>query len=284
MDPPKENDGADAPWEHGDESDLDESARASQLEENLEAGQLAARDRLGVDRDETEESSDVERLLEQTDSQLADTEASRRRSAIAHLKAAVAATKADRLLKRVTARERSESEEQAQYRDDLAQVVRPRRPAEAGEHQSERPAPLDENKAPLMLISELRVDEETGAETADSFMPVRPRRVSADADESGEGAGSFAEFAKEMGATELPDLLEAAAAYAAFVENRPHFSRPQLMKRVAKYDRSADFSREDGLRSFGQLLRQGKIQKLKRGQFTVAETTRFNPDSRIAGE
>jgi hypothetical protein len=81
----------------------------------------------------------------------------------------------------------------------------------------------------------------------------------------------------------LPDLLEAAAAYAAFVENRPHFSRPQLMKRVAKYD-GGEFTREAGLRSFGQLLRQGKIRKLKRGQFTVADTTRFNPEARIAGE
>lgn len=278
----QDEDEADQVWSEADDA-LEEAEREAQLEENLHAGQIAARDRLGVDRDETEQSGDVERLLEEADSQLADTEASRRRSAIAHLKAAVAATKADRLLKRVTAREKSESEEQAQYRDDLAQVVRPRRPAEAGEHQSERPAPLDQNKAPLMLISELRVDEETGVEMTDSVMPVRPRRVSADSDDV-EGAGSFAEFAQEMGATDLPDLLEAAAAYAAFVENRPHFSRPQLMKRVAKYDRSADFSREDGLRSFGQLLRQGKIQKLKRGQFTVSETTRFNPDSRIAGE
>ena len=141
-----------------------------------------------------------------------------------------------------------------------------------------------------MLVSELRVDED-GNTVATS--PIRPRRVShdeaadaaAEAESSSyEDGASFSEFAEKMGAKELPDLLEAAAAYAAFVENRPHFSRPQLMKRVARHDTSGEFTREAGLRSFGQLLRQGKIRKLKRGQFTVADTTRFNPDARIAGE
>ena len=87
-----------------------------------------------------------------------------------------------------------------------------------------------------------------------------------------------------MGATELPDVLEAAAAYSAFVEGQKHFSRPQLMKRVASFEMNEEFTREAGLRSFGQLLRQGKIQKLKRGQFTIREDTRFRPEARIAGE
>ena len=87
-----------------------------------------------------------------------------------------------------------------------------------------------------------------------------------------------------MGANELSDLLEAAAAYAAFVEGEPHFSRPQLMRRVAQSTLVNEFSREAGLRTFGQLLRQGRLQKLKRGQFTVSPESRFNPDSRIAGE
>ena len=86
-----------------------------------------------------------------------------------------------------------------------------------------------------------------------------------------------------MGATELPDLLEAAAAYSAFVEGRREFSRPQLMRRVASYEQET-FTREAGLRSFGQLLRQGKIQKLKRGQFTITDETRFTPEARVAGE
>jgi len=188
-----------------------------------------------------------------------------------------------------TLSEKTEEEEQTQYREDLAQVVRPRRPS-ANEATSARPEPMTEGKSPLMLVSELRVDAD-GNES--SVSPVRPKRVSMEESLDGEAeveaseyenGASFSEFAEKMGATELPDLLEAAAAYAAFVENRPHFSRPQLMKRVARHDPSGEFTREAGLRSFGQLLRQGKIRKLKRGQFTVADTTRFNPDARMAGE
>ena len=55
------------------------------------------------------------------------------------------------------------------------------------------------------------------------------------------------------------------------------------MRRVADVERET-FTREAGLRSFGQLLRQGKIQKPKRGQFTIPEDTRFNPEARMAGE
>ncbi|NRB01005.1 MAG: hypothetical protein HRU32_14530, partial [Rhodobacteraceae bacterium] len=160
----------------------------------------------------------------------------------------------------------------------------PKRPEVSAEH-SERPV-MEEPAAPLMLVSELRVDGDEADEGA-PVEAVRPRRISADnADISAaaESADNFADFAAKMDAHELPDLLEAAAAYSAFVEGNPHFSRPQLMKRVAKFDTQAEFTREAGLRSFGQLLRQGKIQKLKRGQFTIAETSRFNPDARIAGE
>ncbi len=278
-----------------DDDDVDDEAVAERddvdldspddHEDALAAGAMAARERLADLTEDEEETTDVDRLMEKTNNQMEESEGSRRRSAIAHLKAAVAATKADRLLKRVTAREKDDEEEQTQYRDDLAQVVRPKRP-DAHEASSERPTPMGEAASPLMLVSELRVDED-GEETSAS--PIRPRRVSAEealeAENSGyEDGASFADFAEKMGAKELPDLLEAAAAYAAFVENQPHFSRPQLMKRVARHDQSGEFSREAGLRSFGQLLRQGKIRKLKRGQFTVADTTRFNPDARIAGE
>ena len=44
-----------------------------------------------------------------------------------------------------------------------------------------------------------------------------------------------------------------------------------------------EFSREDGLRSFGQLLRAGKIEKIKGGRFTVSEDIGYHPDHRAAG-
>jgi hypothetical protein len=277
-------------WDWDDEDEDEDEDEAFDADAATEAGAMAARERLGPLSEPEGDAADVDRLLEKTNTQMAETEGTRRRSAIAHLKAAVAATKADRLLKRVSWREKTDAEVQTQYRDDLAQVVRPRRPSEAAaEAPRERPKPIGEGKSPLMLVSELRVD----GETSRVLTPIRPRRIQTDeegeaaADMDGssyEDAARFAEFAEKMGAKDLTDLLEAAAAYAAFVENRPHFSRPQLMKRVARYEAGGDFTREAGLRSFGQLLRQGKIRKLKRGQFAVADTTRFNPEARIAGE
>ncbi len=56
------------------------------------------------------------------------------------------------------------------------------------------------------------------------------------------------------------------------------------MKTVATLKEQQEFTREEGLRSFGILLRRGKIKKIKRGQFQIADKTRFNPETRIAGE
>jgi hypothetical protein len=81
----------------------------------------AARSQLGGDG----EAED--RILRETNTMMTDRETSRRRSAMAHLKAAAAATKADRVLQHVASRDAAgDPEEQSPYRDDLAKVVRPR--------------------------------------------------------------------------------------------------------------------------------------------------------------
>ena len=111
-----------------------------------------------------------------------------------------------------------------------------------------------------------------------------PEQAADHADEplSPDEAKSFAEFAERLGATDLGELLEAAAAYTATVEGQPHFSRPQILRKVANFGDDEDFSREDSLRSFGMLLRQGKIQKISRGQFTITESSRFMSEARRA--
>ena len=136
----------------------------------------------------------------------------------------------------------------------------------------ERPRP-----APLKLVASQRVDE-TSQDAADDapIAPVSPRRVATTPAALTTDAGNFAEFAEEMGATELPDLLEAAAAYIAYVEGGEDFSRPQIIKKVQATTDQA-FSREDGLRSFGTLLRQGRINKARNGRFQVSDQTRFKP-------
>ena len=215
-------------------------------------------------------------LLKATDAQLNEPESSRRRNAIAQLKAAVAATEAARQLgDKATTSDEAESP----FRGDLAQAKlipsdntgRPTRPGR----------PNQPKAPPLKLVASQRID--TDETSAQSDGPVRPRRVSTTAsvavNES--DASNFAEFAAEMGATELPDLLEAAAAYTAFVEGNEDFSRPQIMSKV-QLTTDAQISREDGLRHFGKLLREGRISKVRGGRFQISEDTRFNPDARSA--
>lgn len=210
---------------------------------------------------------DSGRLMAETDEKLAEDDGIRRRRVISQMRAAVAATKAERSFAgEPPSREDREAAEQSNYRQDLSEVVISR---EQDEEDLAAMAHID-RPAPLVLVSSQRVDE---------------IKATAAPEETGiEPATGFAEFAEQAGAKELPDLLEAAAAYVAFVKGQPHFSRPEIMKRVARFDPDMNLSREAGLRSFGQLLRQGKIQKLQRGQFTIPEDTRFNPAHRIAGE
>ncbi|MEN9010712.1 MAG: hypothetical protein ABF241_01390 [Yoonia sp.] len=112
---------------------------------------------------------------------------------------------------------------------------------------------------------------------AKSDTVVAPRRVETSVENvSPAEASNFAEFAESMGASALPDLLEAAAAYTAFVEGSEDFSRPQIMKKV-QLTSDVEFSREDGLRSFGKLLREGRISKVRNGRFIVSDETRFRP-------
>ena len=289
-----------------------------ELDENI--GKTVRSDRVNRSMDENpaENEEAVERLMEETNAKLETSESKGRRSAISHLRAAVAATIADRKFG-FGGRKEKQEEEIETYRSDLADVVTPSRPATAAEKHSERPAPL-------VLVSEQRIDESdedaapetpAAAEQPETPVVVRPRRISkeeiaarrkaaeeaghkrseepfdaglhdnagdTDADEILASSTSFADFAEKMGATELPDLLEAAAAYTAYIEGQPHFARPQLLRRVADFTGKKEFNREEGLRSFGQLLRQGKIVKVKRGQFEISESTRFKPEARFAGE
>ncbi len=219
---------------------------------------------------------DFSRLMEESNHQMEEPEAATRRDAFAHLRAAVAAKKADEAAGDTPLEEETDEA----YRDDLANVVRPRRPVtDTDRRRTERPA--DARPAPLKLVAEQRIDVDPSRSTA----PVRPRRVSAMASAPTaipEDAMSFTDFAAEMGAVKLPDLLEAAAAYLSFVEGHEEFSRPQLMTKVRQVEQE-NFTREDSLRSFGKLLREGKIEKLKGGRFQASDQIGFKPDARAAG-
>jgi hypothetical protein len=90
----------------------------------------------------------------------------------------------------------------------------------------------------------------------------------------------FSEFAQQVGVGEMQDLLEAAAAYTACIEKQPHFTRPHLMRHVAAATGTSDANREDSMRSFGLLLRHGKIEKVDGGLFAVTESCNYLAQAR----
>ena len=284
--------------EEAPEVDEDESGplrltEADQVEDEAEVAAPEATDRAEPEADNVEDEqsargisklqraerqADLARIFDEADTQLDAPESNKRRSAIQHLRAAVAATRAEKKAGATL----KEDVDDSPYRSDLASVVRPRRPEpEKGRPRADRPSAAPSAPAPLKLVAEQRVDVQSE--------PVRPRRVSAAVLEEPAAAVSadavdsnFSEFAEEMGARGLPELLEAAAAYMADVEGRAQFSRPMLMGKLKEVE-GRDFSREDGLRTFGQLLRQGKLQKLKGGRFCVTDNTDFRAETRNAG-
>ncbi|WP_073198729.1 hypothetical protein [Roseovarius marisflavi] len=264
-----EDDAAEA--EDEDDAEIEEET-AADFESEEEQDEEPQQGRRKLETAET--PSDLTRIFDETDHQLDAPASSQRRNAIQHLRAAVAATRAET----EAGAKPSRGVDDSAYRDDLASVVRPRRPqvvSDAG--RSARPE--EARPAPLKLVAEQRID--TPRE------PIRPRRVSASdiapEMEQTDGDSGFSAFAEEMGANQLPELLEAAAAYLADVEGRPQFSRPMLMGKLKEVEQES-FSREDGLRSFGQLLRQGKLQKLAGGRFSVTNETDYrDPGARNVG-
>ena len=262
----------------------------------------------------------VDRLLAQTNTELEGPETKRRRSAIAHLKAAVLATVADRRRNPTATAEVAEVKMDP-YRKDLNHAVRP------------SPVPVD-RLAPLVLVSAQRIDRKRDAiadanrpmpkivpsapallltQNTGAGLPVRPRRVTTrglsqagspqaastqpaepeDGDLTRDALGnifadgskpSFAEFAEGLGASTMVELLEAAGAYCTLVLEQPSFTRPLLFQQISSMPQLADAKPEDSLRSFGMLLRDGRIQKTVRGQFALTETSPILTEAkRIAG-
>ncbi|PUB13669.1 hypothetical protein [Yoonia sediminilitoris] len=218
------------------------------------------------------DDSEMSRIMSQADERLNEPEGRRHRDAFAQLKAAVAATEAARQL----GDQNTQADPRDAFREDLNEARRTTGEDESGDTAQQE---ASKDAAPLRLVAENRIAEEEEARPA---APADRLRQIASVKESGETTGEgFAEFAAAQGATELGDLLEAAAAYIAYVEGDDDFSRPQVMKKV-QMAAAEQFSREDGLRSFGRLLRQSRIIKLNNGRFQVSEDTRFRPDGRAA--
>ncbi len=287
--------------EEAEEEDLAEEDMAALQSMLAESAQAEAEDarQARIQRRTEQPFEDGEaalaRLMDETSKIEEDDEGSIRRASIAHLKAAVAANKADASIAEAAAAE--DERELDQYREDLARVVRPgrARKREDGE-KTNRPEAFAEGAQPLVLVGEQRIEDTDATAPADAAS-VQPRRISASElamqeeenlsmpePSSSENGLSFADYADTMEASELPDLLEAAAAHTIYIEGMSSFTRPMLMRKMDTVNQNGEHTRETILRSFGTLLRQGKIIKNKDGNFVIAKTSRFTPEARYAGE
>lgn len=213
----------------------------------------------------------VSRLLDETNAQMGDSEGHRRRAAIQHLRAAVAATKAEGGLQDRTPVKDASIQK---FRDDLQKAVRPSATA-TGDG-------AEDFVGPLVLVSSQRVDGRL-----EPVRPARPRHDDPAPDsptETGDprDQATFADFAAKLGARNLPDLLEAAAAYSKIVEGQEGAPRPVLIQRATAVAPAGTATREDGLKSFGQLLRAGRLLKIDSGRFTLADDAEMAEKARAA--
>jgi hypothetical protein len=249
-----------------------------------------------------EESASVSRLIQQTNLELQGPENRRRLQAISHLKAAVAATEAERKTKGNDAKD-SEEQRMTPYRSDLERVVRP------GKSSVSVPARQGDRPPPLVLVSEQRIDRPKTAtappaaptqpaqKPAATVTPIRPRRVASgnlavsaaqdaddiDDDDDDDAVSEaqnifdspirFADLVAQIGATEFPDLLEAAVAYAHCVEGKESVARPAIMRRLLDHLSDSEDGRETILRNLGALLRSGRLKKVDRTTFALDPTS-----------
>ncbi len=315
-----------------DEAEAELAAELAALEADIAATGNAATQQaplilqqaLGTIQPEIAEEGAIDRLIKQTDSELEKPDARRRLSAIQHLKAAVAATVADRLGK--TTSDKQPDEQQDRYRRDLDQVVKASRPSDI----SPKPTPLilvseqriDLPRSPAPSISPMQVVPSAGQTTGQDV--IHPRRIQVargnvatavepemappqitavgmaltsaalDQDEvsvmgnvdlesdfiddqddivenifSGDQNQSFADFAEAMGVLDLSELLEAAGVYNTLVLNKPEFTRAHLFKQIEDLTKEETPELEEVLVEFGDLLRDGRMQKLRRGMYAV---------------
>lgn len=283
---------------------VDTEAATRREQRRLRAESLRNNDDL-----EREEQA-LERLLVTTQSKMDKPEQQRRINALDQLKAAVAATEADKKirLQEVASRDEPEIDEAAadlaSYREDLRRAQSQARLSGRTGAAGLRAAP-----APLILVSEQRIADPARARDTERAEPRREvaesdgnlalkrdlhiaeRSDSDDDRNSGQIRGipadafseatTFADFAERIGAVEMVDLLEAAAAYTSIIEGQSRFSRAQAMSKIAKIVPGDAFTKEAGLRAFGKLLREGKILRVQDGQFAISKASRFSIASRF---
>ncbi|WP_435312342.1 hypothetical protein [Primorskyibacter sedentarius] len=213
----------------------------------------------GHPADEDEDAADMTRLIAKADAEMGNPAGSRRRHALAHLRAAAAATRAGL----ESPNKCNEPDAETRYRQDLATSADP---------DTSHAHPV---YATLMLVPEQRTDI-----THQAMTSRKPSQVNADAfrhdprvqSDPGADQIDFPEFVRVRGATALPDLMEAAVVYLSYVEDCKQFTLQQLMRKIRAVETSKS-TRKARLQVLANLMKDGKVARLSKGVFAAPNCT-----------
>ncbi len=259
------------------------------------------------------EEEALERLLETTNTKMDNPAHARKSNALERLKAAVAATEAERRLRsdpektpRPKVQDLGSPAEFKSRMGDLRrgheEVVKISRPKSKKTGERARGA-----FATLILGNDQRVGSNDAAEAAASgkklgadgqqtaaqtpverakpaLKIVRPETH--DTENAVRGTikkSGFAGFAEKIGANSLHELLEASAAYLAIVEDEPRFSQDRILENLGDYLSENEVSTEAANRSLNRLMRDGRILRVKQDSYTISKSAKHGFKDRMAG-
>lgn len=253
------------------------------------------------------EEEALERLLETTNSKLDNPAHTRKSNALERLKAAVAATEAERRLRGTGKTERPKVQNldnpakfksrMSEVRRNHEEVVKISRPKAKKTGDRARGS-----FATLILGNDQRISndaaeaaapvkkpEADGQPTAERAKPsltiVRPNAASDDVKtpNTAPQTSGFQDFADKLGANSLHDLLEASAAYLAIVQDEPRFSQTRISENISAFMDENQISSEAASRSLNRLMRDGRILRVKQDSYTLSKSAKHGFRDRMTG-
>lgn len=240
---------------------------------------------LHQDNDILHEEEALERLLETTNSKLSTPSHARRSNALERLKAAVAATEAERRVRGKSKTNRPNVHNISAVHGEDTKIPHPVTRKADSRRRS--------NIATLILGSDQRIPH---SETPDSGLKKnsrveqikrptlkRPNLEIVSPTQTLNPTVGFDAFAQKSGANTLQELLEASAAYLAIVEDQSRFSQERLISHVDNYLQDNSITPEATNRSLNRLLRDGRILRIQADRFCISKSTRNGYQEKIAG-
>jgi len=247
--------------------------------------------------DVRQEDAALDRLLATTNSKLSTPSHARRSNALERLKAAVAATEAERRLRSNTTSARPKARNLAGNPESIRQELRSVRVTHEEAVKISRPVSKRSEAsrrrgtiATLILgsdqqVADVDVEEPAGLKkkSAPDELNNTPAKTTLEVVHPAPQSSGFSRFAAKSGAATLMQLLEASAAYLAIVEDQPRFSQERLVANLGEYLQKNNLTAEATNRSLNRLLRDGKILRVKADRFTISKSTRHGYQDKLAG-